>query len=341
MTHTSTSTILGKWKLVETRDDFDDRKPVKSGRGGEIIEFTADGRMRWPGTRESRSKAYGPVLYRLKPRKNPPHFDTLYASGEALRTGIYRLEGDRLIICWTAADFGKGRPRKFGGFTKAEKDLLRSVDIYARVTKGLPKQAAAATSGGRPPPARLLEAERLRAYLRKSSKTPPCDPGAGLEAGWIPVAELEVVSGSLWAGDPLCMNEEDGFLLKLPAGTYIVAAQGMDFDGFRVVGRLRIYPKTVRADQLKTGRAIGETGTDSAAITACDLRGLLPVVAGQEDPFQRELEKQLRGQCGLLTSRVVPGVALPFVQSGFGDGTGPVHALQTHGRRVGIELVFV
>lgn len=66
MTHTSSSTILGEWKLVETRDDLDNPKPVKNGRRGEIVEFTAEGRMRWPGTRESRSQSFGPVLFRLR-----------------------------------------------------------------------------------------------------------------------------------------------------------------------------------------------------------------------------------------------------------------------------------
>ena len=341
---TSPSTILGKWKLVETRNALDDPTPVKNGRRGQIIEFTADGRMREPGERESRSKSFGAVLYRLNPKKNPAHFNTLYASGMALRTGIYRLEQDRLIICWTVTRMGR-RPAKFGGFTKPERDPLRSVDIYERLTKGLPKKPAAAKPAIKAPAARLRGAGRLLTYLRRSSQRPPQNPGVGRAAEWVPVAELEVVSGSVWAGDPLRMNEEDGLLIKLPPGTYVLAAQGMDFDGFRVVGRLRVYPKTLRADRLKTGRAIGQTGTDSAAITVCDLRGILPLIAGQDDPFQRafqrELEKQLRGRCGLLTSELAPGVALPWVQSGFGDGIGPVYALQANGRRVGLELDFV
>ena len=136
------------------------------------------------------------------------------------------------------------------------------------------------------------------------------------------------------------MNEEDGCLTKLPVGHYVMAAQGLDFAGFRIVGRLRVYPKGLRADRLKTGQVIGEAGTDSAAITVCDLRGLLPAIAGQEDPFQRELEKQVRDECALLTSKRVPGIALPCVQSGFGDGTGPVCALLSSGRRVGVHLDF-
>ena len=339
MTHTSSSAIVGKWKLVESRNDLDDPKSAQKGGRGEIIEFTADGRMRRPGERESRSKAYGAVLYRLNPKKSPPHFDTRYASGEALRTGIYRLEGDRLIICWTQADFGKGRPSKFGGFTKAEKDLARHVDIYERVTKGARKPTTTKFAG-KLPAGRLLEAGRLLAYLRKSRKQPPRNLGTGVESEWIPVADVEVISGSLWAGDPLCMNEEDGCLTRLPKGHYVMAAQGLDFAGFRMVGRLRVYPKGLRADRLKTGRAIGEAGTDSAAITVCDLRGLLPAIAGQEVPFQRELEKQVRAECALLTSKRAPGIALPYVQSGFGDGTGPVYALESKGRRVGIELSF-
>jgi hypothetical protein len=88
------------------------------------------------------------------------------------------------------------------------------------------------------------------------------------------------------------MNEEDGCLLKLPAGKYVVAAQGKDFNGFCVVGRLRVYPKVLRADRLKTVRAIGETGTDSAAITVCDLRGLCRVIAGQKSSFLQEILAQ-------------------------------------------------
>ena len=131
----STSPILGKWKLIETRSDLDNPKPLQYGGKGEIVEFTADGRRRVQGERPSRGKAFGEVLYRLNTKKNPPHIDTFYASGEALRTGIYRLEEDRLIICTTVTGM-RGRPEKFGGFTKAEKDLLRSVDIYERVTEG-------------------------------------------------------------------------------------------------------------------------------------------------------------------------------------------------------------
>ena len=86
-------------------------------------------------------------------------------------------------------------------------------------------------------------------------------------AEWIAVAELEVVSGCVWAGDPLCMNEEDGCSVKLPAGTYVLAAQGMDFGGFRVVGRVRVFPKNMREDRLKIGPAIGKKGSPPATST--------------------------------------------------------------------------
>ncbi|MHB1035297.1 MAG: TIGR03067 domain-containing protein [Pirellulales bacterium] len=111
----SPSAIVGKWKLIETLSDLGNPKPLKYGGKGEIVEFTADGRQREPGARSSRSKAFGEVLYRLDTKKNPPHIDTSYAGGTALRTGIYRLEGDRLIICTTVAKMGR-RPKKFAGF---------------------------------------------------------------------------------------------------------------------------------------------------------------------------------------------------------------------------------
>ena len=336
----STLSIVGKWKLVETRFDLDDPQPLKNGRKGEIVEFTADGRVREPGCKPARS--FGPVMYRLNTKKKPPHYDTFYASGMPLRNGIYRCEGDRLIICSTPTGVGRARrPTKFAGFTKAEEDRLRFVDIYERVSKRTPKRAEPVKSSSKAPAVRMLEANRLVSYLQKSSRKPPRDPGAGVAAEWIKVAELEVVSGCLWAGDPLCLNEEDGCLVKLATGTYVVAAQGIDVGGFRVVGRVRVYPKRVREDRLKAGPVIGETGTDSAAITVCDLRGLLSAIAGEEDSFARALQKQMRGPCGRLTTKVEAGVALLFVQSGFGDGAGSVYALLANGRRVGFHLEFV
>ena len=129
----SPSAILGKWKLIETRSDLDNSKPIQKDRKGEIIEFTADGRKCESGTKPSRSKSFGQVLYRLNTKKNPPHIDTFYAGGEALRTGIYRLEGDRLIICTTVTGMRR-RPDQIWWIHQSGIRSLRCVDIYERVT---------------------------------------------------------------------------------------------------------------------------------------------------------------------------------------------------------------
>lgn len=336
----SMPSIIGKWKYVETRADLTQAKRINMGRKGGIIEFMADGRKLESGCSPSRS--FGPVMYRLTTHKKLLYLDTFYANGTELRKGICKFEADRLIICSTTSISGPAkRPLKFGGFTETEKDPLRHVDIYERLTKKPPVDHPQNTAGVKLPLVRLCKPDKLLAYLRKGATTPQGGREKGIPSPWIKLAELEVRSGSLWAGDPLCLNEEDGALIKVASGLYVLEAQGMDIDGYRVVARLRVYPHSISPDLLKTGPVIGATGTDSASITICDLRAIIPALDGREVPFQGALEKQLRGHAGIITVKLGQSVDLLIVQSGFGDGTGPVHCLRAGARRVGMELVIV
>jgi uncharacterized protein (TIGR03067 family) len=66
-------------------------------KGGKLLTSYPDGRKDFPSR------------YVLKPTTNPAQIDLITIDGRAL--GIYRLQGDRLEICWACP--GVERPTKF------------------------------------------------------------------------------------------------------------------------------------------------------------------------------------------------------------------------------------
>jgi hypothetical protein len=157
---------------------------------------------------------------------------------------------------------------------------------------------------------------------------------------WIELCTIEVNTGSLWIGDPLVANAEDGCVAEVPHGTYSVEGIGCLSQRVRTIHRIRVRLKS--AQSVTVGSEIGETGTDSAMIGICDIRAFDAAVGpdSQED-IQEELEaKTQRGGFGLLTFRKYKGAVMAFLPSGDGDGSGPVLDLIAGGQRVGIYHEF-
>jgi hypothetical protein len=94
------------------------------------------------------------------------------------------------------------------------------------------------------------------------------------------------------------------------------------------------------AKSLTIGKELGETGTDSAMIGVCDIK-VFEKACGRDpgDEVQDAIEAQTDGGFGIITLKKFPGAVVPFVPTG-SDGSGPVFALMSGGKRVGIELPF-
>jgi hypothetical protein len=174
----------------------------------------------------------------------------------------------------------------------------------------------------------------LKDRLSKRGKLPK---GAGTE--WLPLCTLDVTTGALWAGDPHLANADDGHVTRVPAGRYVVEgiarAQGRD----RVVSRLRV--RLASEKNPTVGKELGDTGTDSAMIGVCDIKAF-DKACGRDpgDEVQDAIEAQTGAGCGVIRLRKFPGAIMPFVPTG-SDGGGPVLALMSGRKRVGIELSFV
>src|SRR3954468_23171775 len=100
---------------------------------------------------------------------------------------------------------------------------------------------------------------KLKDFLSKKVKVPKAKV-----TDWLPFCTLDVTSGSLWAGDPHLANADDGHVVIVPVGRYLVEGIGAAMGRSRVVSRLRV--RLASAEDPTVGGELGETGTDSAMI---------------------------------------------------------------------------
>jgi hypothetical protein len=175
--------------------------------------------------------------------------------------------------------------------------------------------------------------------LNSNTEGMPPNGTSGHESDWLSFCSLEVPTGSLWAGDPNIVNRDDGCVVKVPAGTYVLEAKVMDFAGHKKISRVRAILSGTLEPRL--GKEIGEAGTDSALIGLCDIGALETAVSRDHEKFQQAIKDHPGAYFGIIRINIHGQVEIPFVSSGLGDGTGPVAELKANRRRIGIELEFI
>jgi hypothetical protein len=188
---------------------------------------------------------------------------------------------------------------------------------------------------------------RLKTYLSKGNEEEPKSGTVGKESKWMLVGRLNVKSGILWIGDPEFawaeLDSGDGCEVKVPPGKYVVEAKGIDFDGARFVAAMRAYLDD--SENLKTGKEIGEAGTDTGQIGVADPNLLKAAwekaFGGDEDKILEALEDGFDEECGIHYPKPRTDGCIVYVPSGFGDGGGPVCEIKSGRKRVGIEASFI
>ena len=104
---------------------------------------------------------------------------------------------------------------------------------------------------------------KLRDYFSKRASAknePPTPPGQ--QTDWLDFCELDLKGSKVLCVDvQFAPSADDGLLVDLSPGKYLLQAKCVDYGGDKRVARLRLLPKKVVAT---LGAQLGETWTDTA-----------------------------------------------------------------------------
>jgi hypothetical protein len=163
----------------------------------------------------------------------------------------------------------------------------------------------------------------------------------GVESDWLFHCEFELQGRRLQMLDVyMAGNDDSGVILDASPGVYIVEARVITYGIDRRISRVRVHPK---GQAVTRGKLAGEIGVDLAAVAICDVDRLAGWARDHQAEWQRWGDKLWFGRtvrAGLYTCEPANTV-VPFVDSGFGDGTYPVYYLIDDGRPVGLEAEFI
>ncbi len=85
------------------------------------------------------------------------------------------------------------------------------------------------------------------------------------------------------------------------------------------------------------------TGTDTANVGLCDFDVFARACGGDHEASWEIISPAIEEAeiLGIAVLDEEAGAVMPFVRSGFGDGTFPVFELVSNGSRVGFEITFI
>jgi hypothetical protein len=180
--------------------------------------------------------------------------------------------------------------------------------------------------------------KKVHAILKMSGFSEQIKLPKSAMLNWHPFHTLMVKAGQLWVGDPHLPNADDGCIVKVPSGKYVVECDGLP-SRCQAVSKLRVRLES--AKRAKRGKKLGETGTDSATIGVCEIAAFEAAYKSKDGAEQvQEAIDSLTESFGVLTVPNFPEAIMPFVPTG-SDGNGPVFALISDTKCVGVELLFM
>ena len=166
-------------------------------------------------------------------------------------------------------------------------------------------------------------------------------PATGERTEWLDFCELDLKGGSVLIADAQFMpSEEDGLRVTLAPAKYVAQCKVANFSGDRRIARLRVFQSGATP---KLGQAIGETWTDTAKTGFCDFEVFSKAWGTDDDASYAIIEPYFNPleYVGIAILDAATGAVMPFVDSGFGDGTYSVFELLEDGQRVGFEIEFL
>ena len=185
------------------------------------------------------------------------------------------------------------------------------------------------------------EVMNLKDYLKRPLGEEPEKDSRGTLTDWMDLSDFVLRGPRFLVVDvSFVPSPKDGLLVEAPPGDYRIQAKVMDYGGDRRIARLRVFSSGACP---RLGPQIGETWTDTARTGLCDYEIFSQAWGSDNDAAYAKIEPVLdeAENYGTAVLDEGTGAVMPFVSSGFGDGTFPVHELMEGERRVGFEIQFI
>ena len=179
-------------------------------------------------------------------------------------------------------------------------------------------------------------------YFGSAKRAQPRSGVRGVESDWLKFGPLNLPNGSLWVGDARVTDREEGMTTRLDPGRYDVQLKGMDFEGVRLISRVRLVPKPLKS--IRLGERLGSVITDHATVGFCDIDALEAAVPAQFlEEYDKELGESISGGSSItgFTYGGGPAFYLAYVESGLGDGEFEVFGLHLKDKLIGVEVEFL
>jgi hypothetical protein len=163
----------------------------------------------------------------------------------------------------------------------------------------------------------------------------------GTQSEWLDFCEIGLSGLRFLVVDASFVpSAEDGLLIEAPPGQYEVQAKCIDYGGDVRVSRLRV---SLKGKQYRLGPELGKTWTDTATTGLCDYEVFSRAWGDDDDASYEKISgtNEESGNCGIAVLDAGTGALMPFVSSGFGDGSYQVFELLDGPQRVGFEVEFI
>jgi hypothetical protein len=169
----------------------------------------------------------------------------------------------------------------------------------------------------------------------------PSEGSPAVESDWIAHGQIEVKGTRLQMLDVyMAGNDDEGVILRVVPGRFLIAVRVMTYSDDRRVSRLRVRPPNATCI---IGAKAGAVGVDLGAVAVCDVDLVAVWASANEDQWQdwgQQLWFNRTAPVGIFDCPAA-ATELLVVDSGFGDGTYPVYHLMSDGRPVGLEIEFI
>lgn len=156
------------------------------------------------------------------------------------------------------------------------------------------------------------------------------------ESEWLEFRSLDIAGGKLAVVDPTLF---EGPIIDVPPGTYRVQVVVMDRRDDRRIARLRV----LMGAEASAGDEIDSVGVDFAQVGVGDWEAVTRAAAALDRPGEEAIIATMDtlDLYGVIVWSPNGEADMPFVSSGYGDGSYPIYEIRRDGTRVGIEVVFI